>query len=377
MQFRGKCTFEIALKLTIFNKFSSNTRQNKKLAFKIMSIQKRKKEHVDLSINRDVNYQKSTGFDEYDFVHNALPEINSEHIEMSAQLLGKKFSFPLFISSMTGGYSEAGAVNTIIAEFCENENLPFGVGSQRVMLEDDEQEASFSVVRSYAPSAFIAANIGGAQLIDGLPVEKIRRMVDSIEADAVIVHLNPLQELMQPEGDRNFKGIEKGIESLIDNVERPVIVKETGAGISKEVGKRLLDIGVSVIDVAGAGGTSWSKVENLRANQTEPLHEFDDWGIPTVDCINQIEPLKNEYSFELIASGGIRSAFDIVKAMALGADFTASAQPIIREIMEGGYEALDSLYKSWKKQASFILLLLGCSSFGDLKKDHLRKIVRK
>lgn len=336
-----------------------------------MSIQKRKKEHVDLSINHDVNYQKSTGFDEFDFVHNALPEINCGDVQLSADLLGREFSFPLFISSMTGGYSEAGAVNTIIAEFCENENLPFGVGSQRVMLEDPNQEESFSVVRSRAPTAFIAANIGGAQLIEGLGDTNIRRMIDSIEANAVIVHLNPLQELMQKEGDRNFKGIEKGIEKLVAKVGCPVIVKETGAGISQDVAKRLLDMGVSVVDIAGAGGTSWSKVENLRSNQTEPLHEFNDWGIPTVECIRQVDALRNTSSFELIASGGIRSSFDIIKAIALGADFTASAQPVIKAIVEGGYEALDTLYRSWQKQARYILILLGCNSFTDLNKDCL------
>lgn len=347
------------------------TTQNKKLAFKIMSIQKRKKEHVELSINRDVNYQKTTGFDEFNFVHNALPEINSTEVKLSASLFERDFSFPLFISSMTGGYSEAGAVNTIIAEFCEKNNLPFGVGSQRVMLEDPAEEESFSVVRSYAPTAFIAANIGGAQLIDGLLDKKIRRMIESIDANAVIVHLNPLQELVQQEGDRNFKGVEKGIENLATKVECPVIVKETGAGISKSVAERLLDIGVSVIDVAGAGGTSWSKVENLRSNQTDPLHEFDEWGIPTVECINQIVPLKSKKTFELIASGGIRSSFDIVKAIALGADFTATAQPVIKAIMDGGYKKLDDLYGIWQKQARYILTLLGCSSFEELNSDHL------
>lgn len=239
------------------------------------------------------------------------------------------------------------------------------------MLEDPGQKESFSVVRSHAPTAFIASNIGGAQLIGGLSDEKIQHMIDSIEADAVIVHLNPLQELMQPEGDRNFKGIEKGIEELVKKIDRPVIVKETGAGISKNVAKRLLNVGVSVIDVSGAGGTSWSKVENLRSNQTEPLHEFNDWGIPTVDCIRQVEALRNTFSFELIASGGIRSSFDIAKAIALGSDFTASAQPVIKAIMNGGYEALDTLYKSWQKQARYILTLLGCSSFVDLNKGHL------
>lgn len=338
-----------------------------------MTIQNRKKEHVDLNINQDVNYKKSTGFDQYDFVHNALPEINTEEVSLSVSLLGRKFAFPLFISSMTGGYSEAGAVNTIIAEFCENEDLPFGVGSQRVMLEDPSQVESFSVVRTYAPNAFIAANIGGAQLINGLENDKLQRMIDSIEANAIIVHLNPLQELMQPEGDRDFKGIENGIENLVARAPSPVIVKETGAGISKNVAQRLLQMGVSVIDVAGAGGTSWSKVENLRSNQTNPLHEFDDWGIPTVECIQHVETLRNEFTFDLIASGGIRSSFDIVKAIAIGADFTAAAQPIIKAIMDEGYEGLENLYKSWQKQARYILTLLGCSNFNDLNSDHIYK----
>lgn len=338
-----------------------------------MSIQKRKKEHVDLTVNRDVNYQKGTGFSQYDFVHNALPEVNFSEVELSAHLLERKFSFPMFISSMTGGYSEAGAVNTIIAEFCENENLPFGVGSQRIMLEDPDKISSFSVVRTYAPHAFIAANIGGVQLVGGLGKTKIRRLIDSIQADAVIVHLNPLQELMQPEGDQNFAGVEDGIADLIQNVDQPVIVKETGAGISGDVASRLLDVGVSVIDVAGAGGTSWAKVENLRKNQTNPLHEFDDWGIPTVESISQVHSLRRKYAFEMIASGGIRNSSDIVKSLALGADFTASAQPIIKAITEGGYDSLNSLFSNWRKQTKIILALLGCKSPGELNSSHLSR----
>lgn len=338
-----------------------------------MSIQKRKKEHVELSVNHQAAYEKGAGFERYDFVHNALPEINVSEVDLTARLLGREFSFPLFISSMTGGYSEAGAINTIIAEFCENEHLPFGVGSQRIMLEEPDQVESFSVVRSHAPTAFIAANIGGAQLIGGLEESKTRAMIDSIQADAVIVHLNPLQELMQPEGDRNFMGIEKGIAGLVEKVECPVIVKETGAGISAQAAQRLLDIGVSVIDVAGAGGTSWSKVENLRENQTDPMHEFDDWGLSTVECIRQVDSLRTNYSFELIASGGIRSAFDILKAIALGSDFTASAQPVIKAIVEGGSDSLYALFQNWKKQAGYILTLIGCENLENLNSSYLIK----
>lgn len=336
-----------------------------------MSIQKRKKEHVDLSVSQHVNYQKSTGFDQYAFSHNALPEINLSEVDLTAELLGRQFAFPLFISSMTGGYAQAGAVNTIIAEFCEKENLPFGVGSQRVMLDDPTEEKSFSVVRKHAPNAFIAANIGAAQLIGGLHKAKTQTLKDSIGANAVIVHLNPLQELIQPEGDRNFKGMQEGIADLINQVECPVIVKETGAGISASVAKRLLEIGVSVIDVAGAGGTSWSKIENLRNNQKDPMHEFDDWGIPTVECVHQINKLRSTYDFEMIASGGIRSSFDILKALALGADFTAAAQPVIKAIIDGGTESLNKLYKNWRKQASYILTLVGCKKITEINESNL------
>jgi isopentenyl-diphosphate delta-isomerase len=239
------------------------------------------------------------------------------------------------------------------------------------MLEDPGQIESFSVVRSVAPTAFIAANIGGAQLIDGLGDQKIDLLIESIDANAVIIHLNPLQELMQPEGDHNFAGIEEGIKDLILKVDCPVIVKETGAGISYDVAKRLLEMKVAVIDVAGAGGTSWSKVENLRERPDEPLHQFNNWGVPTVYCIRTVNELKSSYDFELIASGGIRSSFDIAKSIALGADFAATAQPVIKAIVNGGYDALEKLYHTWRKEMQIILTLTGCESVEMLNGSHL------
>ncbi|MCC5940503.1 MAG: type 2 isopentenyl-diphosphate Delta-isomerase [Balneolaceae bacterium] len=336
-----------------------------------MSIKKRKKDHVDLTVNSDVFYRKSAGFDRYDFVHNALPEVGLNDVTTEAVFLGRKFSFPLFISSMTGGYSEAGAINAQIAEFCERRNLPFGVGSQRAMLEDPSEIESFAIVREMAPNAFIAANIGGAQLIGGMAQHKINLLVDSIRADAVIVHLNPLQELMQPEGDINFEGIETGIEVLAESIDLPLIVKETGAGISKKCAERLLSRGAKVIDVSGAGGTSWAKVENLRERQKNPLHLFDDWGIPTVDCITGVNELKMNYHFEMIASGGIRTSFDIVKSIALGADFTATAQPIIKTLVDDGPEALDTLLDRWQNETAILLTLLGCRHIKEVTQAHL------
>lgn len=336
-----------------------------------MSIQQRKKDHVDLTVSGDMQYRQNTGFDRYRFKHNALPEINFGDVSTEAVLLGRTFSFPLFISSMTGGYTEAGAVNAIIAEFCEANNLPFGVGSQRIMLEDPEAVSSFSIVRKKAPTAFIASNIGGAQLIGGLPKEQVDTLIDSIEADAVIVHLNPLQELVQPEGDQNFKGVEAGIGQLVSDSPVPVVVKETGAGISGEVAERLLNLGVSVIDIAGAGGTSWAKVENKRNEAAKAEDIFDDWGLPALDCLLQTSGLKSDHSFELIASGGIRTGTDIAKAFCLGADFAAAAQPVIKAVAEEGSEGLEKLVETWKHQVRITLTLLGCEQMEDLHNSHL------
>ena len=337
-------------------------------------IRDRKKDHVELTVTDGTQYNHPAGFERYRFVHNALPEVNADDISTEAQLMGQTFSFPLFISSMTGGYAEAGPVNAIIAEFCEAENLPFGVGSQRAMLEDDSLTDTFSVVRKKAPNAFICSNIGGAQLIGGLNSKKITQLIDSIKANAIIVHLNPLQELMQPEGDRDFKGILDGIEQLVKDTQLPVIVKETGAGISEHTARRLLNVGVEVIDVAGAGGTSWAKVENYRTTNQHANHRFDEWGIPTVDCIRQLSRLEWERSFEIIASGGIRTAFDMAKSLCLGAHFTASAQPVIKVIKNEGYEGLQQLFNQWKQDLKTIMILLGCTDVRKLSGAHIREI---
>jgi len=336
-----------------------------------MSIKQRKKDHVDLTVSGQVDYEKASGFDQFDLTHNALPEVDFDKVSTRKKLLERTFSFPLFVSSMTGGYTEAGAVNAVIARFCEEYNLPFGVGSQRVMLENPGEAESFSVVRKEAPNAFIASNIGGAQLIGGLTPAELTLLVDSIEADAVIVHLNPLQELMQPEGDRGFNGVEEGIRKLVRDSPVPVIVKETGAGISGEVAGRLLEAGVEVIDLAGAGGTSWSKVENERRSNTNPDADFNNWGIPTVECLMQVRKLKKDRNFELIASGGIRTSFDIVKALCLGADFTAAAQPVIKSVVNDGYDGLEALFHHWQRRTKIILTLLGCLTPDELSPEML------
>ncbi len=335
-------------------------------------IESRKKDHVELTANEGTQYKSSTGFDRYEFIHNALPEVDFNEVSTQAEFLGQTFSFPLFISSMTGGYEGAASINAIIAEFCEENNLPFGIGSQRAMLENPNLTETFAVVRKKAPNSFICSNIGGAQLIGGLSKSKTSQLIDSIEANAAIVHLNPLQELMQPEGDRNFKGILDGIQQLVEDAGIPVIVKETGAGISKQVAEKLLNIGVSVIDVSGAGGTSWARVENARKEVLDSSALFNEWGISTVKCVADISELKTNYKFEMIASGGIRSAFDIAKAFALGADFAATAQPIIKAIVNDGREGLEKLFDNWSRDLKIILTLLGCNALSELNNSHIQ-----
>jgi isopentenyl-diphosphate delta-isomerase len=336
-----------------------------------MGIQQRKTDHVDLCVSGDTAYLKSAGFEKYDFRHNALPEVNFDEITTTTEIFGREFGFPLFISSMTGGYAKAGAVNAIIARFCERNKLPFGVGSQRVMLEKPETTESFSVVRDEAPTAFIAANLGGCQLTVPLKDSELRQLTESIKADAFIVHLNPLQELMQPEGDRNFRGILNGIRILAESLEIPVIVKETGAGISKKLAEKLIDAGVKAIDISGAGGTSWSKVENLRSGVNHP--QFDNWGIPTAQCLEDFgEDIRSKVV--VIASGGIRDSFDIAKALCLGAHFAAAAQPVIKAIANEGEDGLEKWFLGLQHDFRRILCLLGVISPKDLSCDYLIKV---
>lgn len=350
------------------------------------SISTRKKDHIDLTLSETSQYKRTTGFEMYQLKHNALPECGLDDISFKSHLLGREFDFPLFISSMTGGHGEATTLNADIATFCEKFDIPFGVGSQRAMLEDSTHENSFTIVRDKAPNAFIAANIGGAQLIGGMPTYGLKTMINSIKANAIIVHLNPLQELIQPEGDVQFSGILKGIEQLVKNSSVPIIVKETGAGIDSKVAKRLLNAGVKVIDIAGVGGTSWSRVEAARIpskwdvnldntltyQYEQEMHErFNEWGNSTVYCLESLQELAWERKFEIIASGGIRNAQDMIKARCLGAHFVAVAQPIVRVLKEEGIDGLEKWFSLWRKEAKMVMTLLGVHEWSLLSEEHI------
>jgi isopentenyl-diphosphate delta-isomerase len=338
-----------------------------------MSIQNRKQDHVKLTAENQSAYSFDAGLDRWKLRHNALPELNLTDISITSELLSRNFAFPVMLSSMTGGYAGATQMNAIIARAAQRFNIPMGVGSQRAMLVDASQRDSFEVVRKVAPDAFIAGNIGGAQLIGGLPQAELDLLIESVRADALIVHLNPLQELMQAEGDRNFSGIIDGIKHLCQASPIPVMVKETGAGIDITTAMKLAVSGVRVIDIAGAGGTSWARVENLRQEESDARHDFDNWGLSTSDCLLEYPP-KKERNFEVIASGGIRTPLHVLTALCLGADFTAVAQPVLAAIHQNGAEGLDHFLNRWQESLKIGLLLCGAANVNLLSQKNLIRL---
>jgi isopentenyl-diphosphate delta-isomerase len=332
----------------------------------------RKGEHVSIVTTENVSYRTVlSGFDALRFEHNALPELSFDEIDTTTQFLGKHLDAPLLISSMTGGYEGAEVVNRAFAKAAKQFGLAIGIGSARQALENKKYHKTFSVVRKEYPDGLVFTNIGGAEvaaLHSKNKLDDILRIVDLVEADAIIVHLNPLQEMMQPEGSRDFRGILSGIEALCKQFTIPVIVKEVGAGISKSTARTLVTHGVLAIDIAGAGGTSWAGVELLRQNEAArtDLDIFWDWGIPTVEALQAVRELKQSMTFGLIASGGIRTGLDVAKSIALGADLVGLAQPVIKAFVDGAEEGLFALMQTVIKQLRIAMLLSGSKTIPQL-----------
>ena len=342
-----------------------------------LATESRKAKHVELVVREQVEHrEKRTDFDDFDFEHNALPELAFSEIETEITLFGQPLRVPLIISSMTGGYADATQINRALAGTAERYGLAMGVGSERQALENNRHHSSFSVVREAAPNAFIFANIGGVEvsrLHANRKVAELRKIIDLVQANALAVHLNPLQELLQPEGSRDFRGVLDGIAACAKELGVPIMVKEVGAGISKAVARKLLDVGVRAIDVAGAGGTSWAGVEILRNDDRTKamLDPFWDWGIPTAQALANVSELKSEYDFDLIASGGIRNGLDIAKSLVLGANAAAVARPLIQAYIDGGEEALFALLDTLIYQLRAAMFLTGSPDVASLKQQHL------
>ncbi len=337
------------------------------------STSNRKKEHIDICINEDVSFRKTNGFEKYEFEHYAITELKYEDIDLTTSFFGKKIDYPFLISCMTGGTAEAEKINERLAISASNLNIPIGVGSQRQALENKTHHDSYKIIRKNAGTVPVLGNIGAAQIAkDDNPVKTFMYLADLVEADAMVVHLNPLQELMQPEGDRDFGGLLKKIEKVAKKFNNPIIVKEVGSGISRKVAKKLIDAGVRGIDVAGAGGTSWAAVELLRRNDINQEDKyFWDWGLPTSYCVKEIRKLKKNHYFTLIASGGINTGAEIAKALALGSDIAASARSVLKAVTMDGEKGVEELIKAFFDTVRKIMYLTNCKNIKELNKVKL------
>ncbi|MGD2182772.1 type 2 isopentenyl-diphosphate Delta-isomerase [Lusitaniella coriacea] len=331
------------------------------------NTQSRKADHLRICLEEDVQFSaKTNGLERYRFSHCCLPELDYSEVDVTTRFLGKFLGAPLLISSMTGGTEEAKTINYRLAEAAQHYKLAMGVGSQRIALEKPEVAHTFAV-RSRAPDILLFANIGAVQLNYTYGVEECRRAIDLLEADALILHLNPLQECIQPNGDRNFRGLLNKIEKLCKKLPVPAIVKEVGNGISSKMAQQLVNAGASAIDVAGAGGTSWAKVESERAEnpmQRQLGKTFADWGLPTAECLTSIRHLYPD--LPLIASGGLRNGVDVAKAIALGADLAGLAFPFLQAASDSP-EALDRTVQLLIAELTTALFCTGNASLADLK----------
>jgi isopentenyl-diphosphate delta-isomerase len=328
--------------------------------------EKRKAEHIKICLEQKAQARKATaGFEDIQLVHRALPEVDRQKINLSASFLGKKLSAPLIVGAMTGGTEEATKINASIAEAVEKLGLGMGVGSQRAAIEDQKLEKTYKIARKKAPTAFLIANIGGVQLVHGYGLKEVKKAVEMIDADAVAVHLNAVQEAVQPEGQPSFKGILAKISEIAGELDKPVIVKETGCGISGEDAKALEAAGVKAIDVGGVGGTSFAAVEYYRSTSPNSMGEvFWDWGIPTaVSLIETTQTVK----IPVIASGGVRSGLDIAKSLALNANLASISQPVLEAAVKGAKKTQE-LLSCLIDQLRDVAFLVGAENLESLAK---------
>lgn len=334
----------------------------------ILSINQRKADHIRINLEEDVAFPSlTTGLEQYHFVHQALPELNLNEVDTSVEVFGKRLAAPILVSSMTGGTEQARQINRTLAAAAEQQGLAMGLGSQRAGIERPETVATFRV-RDIAPNLLLFANLGAVQLNYTYTVDQCRRVVDMVDADALILHLNPLQEVLQAEGDLNWRGLLAKIEAVCRRLEKPVIAKEVGWGISEQAARWLIEAGISAIDVAGAGGTSWSQVEMHRA-PNERLRRlaaaFGDWGIPTAESLvvaRQTRDALQQPHVCLFASGGIRTGQEIAKCVALGADLVGLASPFLKRAVE----SVDAVSEEMELLSAELRIAMFCSGAGDV-----------
>ena len=345
-----------------------------------MTIQNRKNDHIRICLEENVQGQGITsGFAAYRFMHQALPEIDLEQVDTRADIWGRTLQTPLLISSMTGGTPRAAEINHHLALAAQELRIGLGVGSQRAGLLHPELAATYQV-RQFAPDVLVLANVGAVQLNYGWGLDECRRAIEMVEADALILHLNPLQEAVQPEGDTRWAGLTAKIAALcgklaLDGV--PVIAKEVGWGISEEAARRLWEAGVAAIDVAGAGGTSWSQVEAHRA--PDPRHRaiaeaFADWGIPTAESLRLVVEGGVPDGCYVFASGGVRNGVEVAKALGLGATLAGIARPFLQAAAQSP-EATIALGQQIRDELRITMFAIGAANLDQLRgTPHLRPV---
>jgi isopentenyl-diphosphate Delta-isomerase len=331
-----------------------------------IEIVNRKLSHFDLCANQDVEFRrKTTLFEDVELVHQPLVETRLEDIDLGVVALGKRLNYPLIITGMTGGAEEVALFNREIAALADRMGIGFGVGSQRVTLRRPEMKKTFQV-RDVAPNVLLFGNIGIAQARE-LSVREVTRLAEEIGADAMCVHLNAAMEIIQENGDHDFRRSLDAVKRLVDESPLPIIIKETGCGFARESGIKLRSAGIEWVDVSGAGGTSWVGVETIRNRAMRCLGEaFWDWGVPTAASVCELRSL----NLNLIASGGIRTGLQAAKALALGAKVVGVALPVLRAYVAGGIEGVEAFLNAFCNELRVAMMLCGCARIDDLSPDH-------
>ncbi|MEA3406792.1 MAG: type 2 isopentenyl-diphosphate Delta-isomerase [Chloroflexota bacterium] len=308
-----------------------------------MSYGKRKDEHLEICLNEDVTSALTTGLEKYRLVHNALPEIALEEVSTESRFLGHGLCAPFLISAMTGGSEPAQEINRRLATAAQQLGLAMGLGSQRASIENPDLTETYQV-RDYAPDILLLANLGAVQLNYGYGAEECRHAVESVQADGLVLHLNPLQEALQPEGNTDFRGLLEKIGHVCETLEYPVLIKEVGWGLSARTATLLQKAGVAALDVSGAGGTSWSRVEQYRSHssiQAEVAGAFDAWGLPTAESLIQVRETCPH--LPLVASGGISDGVQAAMCLALGANLVGIGRPLLHPARESTEAVVDRL----------------------------------
>jgi isopentenyl-diphosphate delta-isomerase len=336
--------------------------------------ERRKLDHIKINLEQDVQFPNlTTGLEKFRFMHEALPELDINEIDTSVNVFGKRLTTPLLISSMTGGTAEAQQINKNLAIAAQQAGIAMGLGSQRAAVEHPELIPTYAV-RDVAPDILLFANIGVVQLNYGYGVDQCRKAVDMVEADALILHFNTMQEAVQPEGDGNFKDLLPKIADVCRKIGVPVIAKEVGWGFSERSARLLAGVGVTAIDVAGAGGTSWSEVEYHRAPtafHARVARSFADWGIPTAESIQYVK--KGAPEMTVIASGGLRNGIDVAKCIALGATLGGMAGPFLKAAAISA-EAVNDVIRELDRQVRVAMFGAAVPDIAALQKTEMLRV---